>query len=295
MAILNLPQKIWNLATVNEWATYNTDVYGDTPWFALQRAIEEGTRVGLSYFFTNVWIPVKEVNGNTQTPKQFYDSEFAFANIGLTPTQLSDAYQTLYGYNMLSVPFLTDDYGVKSAGVLGEKIKSIFLMNKGKYLKLLELQGYSYNPLFNVDGVEIRQLLENQGTTDASTTDTPDNYKTTHNVSTYDSGTKEEYNDTLSGSSTSETTYTHNNAKNGGTPDATYGDDYVVQAVDTAFGQMLVGGDKMHVEKYIRQGNIGLTKTQELVAAERENLKYAVIKEFFNDINDQLLVGIYNI
>ena len=156
-------------------------------------------------------------------------------------------------------------------------------MNKGKYLKLLELQGYTYNPLFNVDGTEIRQSLENQGINNVTTSAgsfgrglREENNKLTHNVSAYDSGVKEEYNDTTTGLEADHDL-----------PQLSY------DPATGAFGETLVGGDKMHNEKYIRQGNIGVTKTQELIEAERQNLKYSIVKEFFDDINAQILVGIY--
>ena len=87
------------------------------------------------------------------------------------------------------------------------------------------------------------------------------------------------------------TKYDHQTAKNG----VNHNEEYTVKAKDTAFDQALVGGDKMHNEKYIRQGNIGVTKTQELIESERANLRFSVINEFFEDINEQLLVGIYRI
>lgn len=344
MAILNLPKKIWNLRTVNDWATYNMQPY-NTPQYAFQRCIELATQTQteptIKYFFTDIWIPVKKMytDQNVQlTPEQFLAAEYVWANIGLTPLQISDAYQTLYGMNYLSVPAFSDDLGYSSVSELSSKMKAIFNLNKGKYLKLLDLQGLSYNPLWNVDGTEIRQTLENEGVNDVSSNafasghgGTAEDSISTHKTTPYDSNTlKTEYEDTTKGGQTSingipqygynsttdtwettdgslsnlsgetmsasgsrnETTYTHNNAENGIT-DETYGTDYVVQAVDTAFGQMLVGGDKMHVEKYIRQGNIGVTKSTELIEAEREILRFSVLKEFFDDINEQLLVGIY--
>lgn len=322
---------LWNLATVNEWSQFPIEEGIDPTRFALQRAFENGTKVAVGppekYFFTQIWLPVKEVSA------QGIADDWTYQNIGLTVTELADAYQTFYGFNRLSVP-LIETQGYQSAYELGEKIKSIFLMNKGKYLKLLELQGYTYNPLFNVDGVEIRQSLENQGINNVTTSSgsygrglVDDSGKTTHNVSAYDSGTKEEYNDTTIGqesdhdlqqlsydpatgeikskaskhfdsvsqrnasyaASGSSTKYEHQNAQNG----ANHDEEYEVDAKDTAFGQRLVGGDKMHNEKYLRQGNIGVTKTQELIEAERQNLKYSIVKEFFDDINAQILVGIY--
>ena len=329
--IANLPKSLWNLGTVNEWARFPIEEGVDPSRFALQRAFENGTKVAVGppekYFFTQIWLPVKEVT------EQGIADDWTYQNIGLTVTELADAYQTFYGFNRLSVP-LIETQGYQSAYELGEKIKSVFLMNKGKYLKLLELQGYTYNPLFNVDGVEIRQSLENQGINNVTTSSgsygrglVDEDGKTTHNVSAYDSGTKEEYNDVTEGqgsdhdlpqlsydpetgeisseaskhfdsvsqrnasyaASGSNTKYEHNNAHNG----VTGHEEYTVDAKDTAFGETLVGGDKMHNEKYIRQGNIGVTKTQELIEAERQNLKYSIVKEFFDDINAQILVGIY--
>ena len=329
--IVTLPKMLWNLATVNEWAQFPIEEGVDPTRFALQRAFENGTKVAVGppekYFFTQIWLPVKEVT------EQGIADDWTYQNIGLTVTELADAYQTFYGFNRLSVP-LIETQGYQSAYELGEKIKSVFLMNKGKYLKLLELQGYTYNPLFNVDGVEIRQSLENNGINNVTTSAgsfgrglREENNKLTHNVSAYDSTTKEEYNDTTIGqesdhdlpqlsydpttgnltspnpkeynnaaernasyaASGSSTKYDHQTAKNG----ANHDEEYEVDAKDTAFNQALVGGDKMHNEKYIRQGNIGVTKTQELIEAERQNLRYSVVKEFFDDINAQILVGIY--
>ena len=331
--IVNLPKMLWNLGTVNEWAKFPIEEGVDPSRFALQRAFETGTKVAVGppekYFFTQIWLPVKEVSA------QGIADDWTYQNIGLTVTELADAYQTFYGFNRLSVP-LIETQGYQSCYELGEKIKSVFLMNKGKYLKLLELQGYTYNPLFNVDGVEIRQSLENQGINNVSSSSVSSgralqdqNQKSTHNVSAYNSTTKEEYNDVTQGNKTGGvnnlprveynfktgelesktpdaysdvagqtasygssgnfTKYEHNNAHNG----VTGHEEYTVDAKDTAFGEALIGGDKMHNEKYIRQGNIGVTKTQELIEAERQNLKYSIVKEFFDDINEQLLVGIY--
>lgn len=349
MAILNLPTAIWNLARVNEWS-----VSGTNPIiYPLQNAFELCTRTNPSetdpalykYFFDNIWIPVKKMftDQNVQlTPEEFLAAEYVWVNIGLTPQEISESYQTLYGMNYLSVPLMQQSLN-QCIRTLGAKMKAIFNLNKGKYLKLLDLQGLSYNPLWNVDGTEIRQTLENEGVNDVSSKafssdhgGTSDDVKRSHNAAPYDgdgTASKLEWEEETKGGNTAldsipqygydsstdqwttsagslqnlsgetmsasgsrnETKYTHRNAENGinDTSEGGYGTDYVVQAVDTAFGQMLVGGDKMHVEKYLRQGNIGVTKSTELIEAEREILRFSVLKEFFDDINEQLLVGIY--
>lgn len=327
--------RIWNLATVNEWYyLQETELEYRKP---LQNAIELGTWVAqnpYAYFFDSIWLPVKEVTSSGIA------EQFTYVNIGLTPEQLAQIYKTYHGFNYLSPAFYKDNPSLSILD-LGEKIRSIFLLNKGKYLKLLELQGYTYNPLFNVDGTEIRQSLDNEGTNDVSSNafasghgGTAEDVTNTHKVSAYDNTEKTEYTDETKGGQNSldgipqygydstthqwtsgtgslsnlsgetmsasgsrnETTYTHNNAMNKKLNETTHeydDEEYEVDAKDTAFGQKLVGGDKMHNEKLIRQGNIGTTKTQELIDAERQNLRYSVVKEFFDDINAQILVGIY--
>ena len=327
--------RIWNLATVNDWYFLQESAL-DTR-YPLKNALELGTWVSqnpYAYFFDSIWLPVKEVTANGIA------EQFTYQNIGLTPEQLAQIYKTYHGFNYLSPAFYRDNPAISIID-LGEKIRSIFLLNKGKYLKLLELQGYTYNPLFNVDGTEIRQSLDNEGINDVTSNafasghgGTAEDVTQTHNVSSYDNTTKTEYTDetkggqvslddipqygydstthqwtsgtgslanlsgeTMSASgSRSETTYKHNNAFNkkwNATTQKYDEEEYEVDAKDTAFKQALVGGDKMHNEKLIRQGNIGVTKTQELIEAERQNLRFSVVKEFFDDINAQILVGIY--
>ena len=323
---------------VNQWAT--TMLTSETS--ALEKALNTGTTVklfnpdgtktdGEDGFFKYIWLPVKVYDEQNEAM-----SEYHYYNIGIQYSEIADLYQTQYGFNYLASPLHIESIGqsVIDSQALGRKILMIFKKNLGKYYKMLELQGYTYNPLWNVDGVEIRQSLENQGINDVITNIgsfdrglKEENNKLTHNVSAYDSGTKEEYNDTKTGlekdedlpqllydpttgtvtsqksksydnaaernanysASGSNTRYEHNNAHNG----VTGHEEYTVDAKDTAFGETLIGGDKMHNEKYIRQGNIGVTKTQELIESERENLRFSIIQEFFDDINAQILVGIY--
>jgi hypothetical protein len=145
--------------------------------------------------------------------------------------------------------------------------------------------------LWNVDGTEIRQTLENQGVNDVvnGPQDSTNGVTMEHQVSAYDSGLKSEYKDIQKGKV--ETTYTHNNAKNIVNGADT---DYEVSASDTAFGYALKGGDKMHIEKYLRQGNIGVTKTTELLEDARKYLRFSLVQEFFDDINKVILIGTYD-
>ena len=297
-----------------EYIMYNATLYGNTP------------------LFNQVYIPVKRYDTNTQKLADGY----TYMNCGMSTSELADLYWAKYSgtYLIGRTSVLTDD-----ADKLILRAKAVFNENRGKYLKLIELAGLEWNPLWNVDGSEIRQLLENSGTTDVETGQINttagvqwNDTKTTHNVSAYNtSEVKKEYEDTVSGNGANiptgiqrveytdgeftvsnqspsdstiasadestngvkgKTKYVHNLAKNIINGEEA---DYVVLAKDTAFGQSLTGADKMHVEKLIRQGNIGVTKTTELIEDARKTFAYSIIQEFFNDINEAILVGVYGI
>lgn len=291
-----------HLATTDEW--YNTLIDG----YVNTSALEHAFAVALLHneIFNNIFIPVKKATINGQP------EDFTYENIGIPTTDLAEMYDVYFGTNFLIESLSTNAI---SAEKLGARIKQVFLLNKGKYLKLIELLGYSYNPLWNVDGVEDYTYLENNGVNDISVSKTVGSYTDTHgstettnethedtnSVTSFDStdfndtdhniGSKNETKTTSgdavthgSHTDTDNTTVTHHNADNNG---AEYSG-----GTDT-FGNTVVGGDKYHNERKVRQGNIGVTKTQELIAAERENLKFSVIMEFFKDINEQILVGIY--
>ena len=283
--------------------------------------------------FSQIYIPVKTPNSSGMP------NEYTYENIGMTAKQMVDTYNTLYGENYLAEYLENNsDFYMQAVLKLKTQIQSIYLHNLGKYKKLIELQGFAYNPLFNVDSSEDFTFLENEGINDISVTkvtgqhtDTSSNGNTrTGSISDSGSST-ENHNDTKSETSfdssafsdtekivgnqnvtsasntqtfnnltdtgsgsvtygthtdTDTTIFTHNNAKNGES-------DYS-GGVDT-FGNTVIGGDKYHTERRTRKGNIGTTKTQELIEAERNNLRFSVIQEFFEDINKILLVGIYNL
>lgn len=295
-----------------EYILYNVSLYGNTP------------------LFNQIYIPVRKYD--TQTQKL---ADYTYYNCGMSTSELADLYWARYSgtYLIGRTSVITDD-----ADKIILRAKSVFNQNRGKYLKLIELSGLEWNPLWNVDGEEIRQLLENNGTNDVETGQINttagvqwNDTKTTHKVSAYNSDLKKEYEDTVSGNGENiptgiqrveytdgeftvssqspsgstiasadestngvkgKTKYVHNLAKN---LNGANEEDYIVDARDTAFGQALKGADKMHVEKLIRHGNIGVTKTTELIEDARKTLSYSIVQEFFNDINEVILVGVWDI
>ena len=303
-----------------------------TPYDENQSCLE--TAFSSCNMFEDIYLPVRTVDRTGM-----HDVEYE--NIGVSADELAAIYTTYFGQNYIVEPYLPDAEGGEyayriSANQLYRRILSVLQLNTIKYIKLIELMGYSYNPLFNVDGIEEYTYIENSGVNDITTdktyagyTDnTTDNntrsggqtttggktetHEDTNQVTTFDSTdfkdtdhnngsvtttndsqatTYNNITDNGSGSithgshtDTDETTITHHNAKNGES-DYSGGTDQ--------FGNVVVGGDKYHNERKLRQGNIGVTKTQELIAAERENLRFNIIMEFFKDLNEQILVGVY--
>ena len=276
------------------WTTLRkVDAYADTPYpddlldlTYLERIFYDATISNGVHFFESFYIPVRAVtsSGIADTP--------TYKNCGFTVKELAKLYKTYYRGMYLTGKKTM----LENAELLTEMIESVLHDNTPKYLKLLELYGMDYNPLWNVDGEEIRQHLKNEGVNDTESgpKDVTNGVSTEHNVSTYDGTLKSEWKDVSKGKV--ETTYTHHNAKNGADPDVigSAESEYVVKASDTAFGQKIIGGDKMEIEKLIRHGNIGVTKTSELIRDQRDLVKFSIIREFFTDINEVILVGIFD-
>lgn len=285
-----------NLATVNQWR--------DTPYAVdpYENALQASFRT--ISLFEHLYIPVKTATDEGM-PKNF-----TYVDIGVNRNEMAEIYNTYYGRNRLVEPLIDREvYGYnESVARLNRRILSVYHLNMQKYKKLIELAGYEYNPLWNVDGTEEFTYLENKGfnevtttydnkartDTKGSTTGNPNNPNVrVQKVTTFDSETyrnavaEEEHETYVTGEhkDTVATEITHKNAKNVNNTDYSGGTD--------TFGNNVVGGDMYHTEKKVRSGNIGVTKTQELIESERLNLRFSILGEFFKDINEEILVGIY--
>jgi hypothetical protein len=129
-----------------------------------------GSGSPISYFFQNIYIPVRKRDPNTNA--MIEPPEYEYVNVGFTTEQLTNAYWALYGQNMWSGQLRSYDQSLKMLDIaaMSQKVKSVFELNKGKYLKWIDVMGYAYNPLWNVDGVEIEQTLENHGGVETNVT-----------------------------------------------------------------------------------------------------------------------------
>lgn len=266
-------------------------------------------------FFNKIWIPVKVYN--EQTGK--FADDYTYYNCGMDTLKLAQLYWTKYSGNYLIGGHETFD-GVFQRLVI--RCESIFKQYLGKYRKLVEMEGLIWNPLWNVDGTELHQILEVHGnenhlSAESGSTANGRNMQDEREVTAYDSDTlKKEYKETHKGLDSS----------TGPSASATYGDDeikadadpvsnvetsssearasrshithdsigYGVSEKDTAFGTAITDGDLLHTEKTVRQGNIGVTKTTELIEDARKTVAYSIIQEFFKDINRVILIGTYD-
>ena len=64
-------------------------------------------------------------------------------------------------------------------------------------------------------------------------------------------------------------------------------------AKDSAFGVAIEGAERYYAEKRIRQGNIGITKSTELIESQREVVRYNILDEFFKDLEKEIIVGVF--
>ena len=277
-----------NLRTVDFWY--------DTPFQSggcLNYAFEEATKVGnpSSYFFGDIWIPILVRNQDHSPKMENGNFVFEYKNVGLTIQQLADAYWTLYSRNMLVQPLITTNSQVMGEQILklAKRIRAILELNKYKYLKWIDTMGYAYNPLWNVDGSESYQFIDKHGNIIRNNTPILQT-DTTNQVITYDGNLRD-------GTKSSST---YQGLAPVDDPHALYSKSEEIynnidQLTDSINGTVhaVTGGDFSHIEKRVRQGNIGVTQTTQLIESERELVRFNLIQEFFDDINKQILVGLY--
>ena len=303
------------------WKMRKVDEYYDT-----SNAASPDTKL-LTTFFTNctnyqnrllfsaIYLPVRQFDTQTQKLAE----EYTYLNVGLTAAELADLYWAEYSGNFL-IGYHKDDIA-KDLADITTRANAIFKKNLGKYLKLIELEGLEWNPLWNVDGVELHQIIEQHADEISKDTGSEEsfrgqNVKDEHKVSAYDSTTKTEWEETHTGQDSSQTPSASSTvgdisvtSTTGSIPSVSESEasasssvnvrthasfDYAVPVKDTAFGVALDGGDTLHTEKNIRQGNIGVTKTTELIEDARKTISYSIVQEFFNDINEVILVGVWD-
>lgn len=208
---------------------------------------------------------------------------WTYIDVGFSEDEIADCYAAIYSGNYWPERFetLAEFRDAEQAGrsIVVKKIKATVRMNIQKYLRLMELGGYTFNPLYNVDGEELYSSAELHGD-ETRTNDFDDT--NTHTVSTFDAAAKEEYTDRSTSQFGGDTVTTSHESTG-----------QSVAAADNAFGSEMSSTDLYHVDKRLRRGNIGLTKSTELAAAFREDIRNSILQEFYDDLNKVLLIPIY--
>lgn len=307
-----LTERKYNLTRVEEW--HDTIIEHTNYLDSIFDAVLHNNNI-----FTNIYISIRE---NPQTPQQEIEPNYVFVNVGFTTAQIADYFNTKFSANY----FLYDYKIEKDYNKLLSRMKSIYNANFYKYKKLIEVMGYRYNPLYNVDATELYSNMEAMG--DSKTTRTPEgtiiNTSGTFNAETekiekttttnytnpYDQNTEssadyvdskteqtpitsaqtyEEYNETTEYESQPAHSWTYNSSTGTVTKDGIFS----IAAKDSAFGVSLGGAERYYAEKRIRQGNIGITKSTELLESQREVVRFNILDEFFRDLKKDIIVGIY--
>lgn len=307
-----LTEKKYNLTRVEDWhetliedKSYLDKIFSDTVY---------GNNI-----FTNIYISIRE---NPRTAHEEEEPIYTYVNVGFSSTEIADYFNTRYSANCFLYSFKFE----KDYQKLLSRMKSIYKANFYKYKKLIEVMGYRYNPLFNVDATELYSNMEALG--DSKTTRTPDGTiinttgtldaetekidktTTTNYTNPYDQNTEssadyvdskteqtpitstqtyEQYNETTGYESQPAHSWTYNSSTGTVTKDGIFS----MAAKDSAFGVSLGGAERYYAEKRIRQGNIGVTKSTELLESQREVVRFNILDEFFRDLEKEIIVGIY--
>lgn len=292
----NLKKKMMSLTPIEDWA----DRY---PGYGLSQLFYQSLNPNI---FSNIYVAIRR---NPENATEAETEVFNYYNVGANTNDIAEYFGTKYGLNYFAYDF---NSGADCA-TLESRIESIYKANLYKYRKLIESMGYVYNPLFNVDGIELYANAESLGNTTNNNTSSGSgssttNPTTTHYVNPYDTDGdpgKIESKDVVTNNSTSQsmsgtnnTTLQHSPAENNYVWDADTGKwvsngIFSIEAKDNAFGVQFDGPERYYAEKRIRQGNIGVTKSTELLEDQRRLVRFNILDEFFKDLEPHIVVGIY--
>ena len=259
-------------------------------------ALNFGTQLQPNYFFSTIYC---QFTHSTATGQQ----AVVYENIGFTPAEIAEIYSTDYAPFYLT----RDGHKTEQFQTLRRYIHSTLVKNRMKYQKMIDLLGYIYNPLDNVDEKYLYstadKIYKDESTVyheiDNTTTHTTD--QTVSTAARDFSGTAANIAapDTIQHVENTEGSHIQNNSTNDKSKTK---DIQEITRTNTginvsdskdAFGNGIANGaDVYHVEKRDRHGNIGVTMTSQLMEAERENIRFSLLSEFFEDINKVILVGI---
>lgn len=307
----NLQKKIRNLTQIEDWhdaeleyTNYLDSLFDDV--------------LNQNNIFSSIYICIRQ-NPTSETTEE--NPVYVYLDVGFTVAEISEYFNTRFGCNY----FLYDYSKEGSYSKLMNRMKSIYKANFYKYKKLIETLGYRYNPLYNVDANELYSNMESIG--DSKSSRSPSGTIKTVSGTETQGGTIGEsttanYTNPYDSNASSDPAYLSD--KTTQSPITTeqsynrYQEDtqldnlpaqqfqmdpqtgaiskaglYSMAAKDSAFGVSLEGAERYYAEKRVRQGNIGVTKSTELIESQRNAVRFNIIDEFFRDLEKEVVVGIY--
>lgn len=305
----NLKKKLRNLTQIEDW--HDTIIENVGYLESLFDDILQPNNI-FRYIYVSIRMnPVAEVDQE--------NPQYEYINVGFTVEQISEYFNTRYGMNYFLYDFaIESDYNK-----LKSRMLSIYNANFYKYKKLIEVMGYRYNPLWNVDGSELYSNMESIGNSSNERKPSGKIRTTSGTLSegTIGDSTTENYKNPFDSNASGDPSYlTDKTVQNAITTEQEYLNNYSdkstidnlpaqryfesegqitksglydMAAKDSAFGVSLEGAERYYAEKRIRQGNIGVTKSTELIEAQREAVRYNILDEFFRDLYTEVVVGIY--
>ena len=304
----NLKKKLDHLTPVEDW--HDTIIENTNYLDSIFNDVLRSNNV-----FASIYICIR------QNPTSAVTEEtpiYVYYDVGFTTAQIADYFNTRYSCNYFLYNFKVES----EYNQLKNRIAAIYKANFYKYLKLVEVMGYRYNPLYNVDANELYTNMESIGDTESirtpkgttrSTSGTLDNNvigesTTTNYVNPYDSNSSSATNVDNKSTQTAITTETSfqnytETTEIDNKPAQSFQIDqqgqitkkgiYSMAAKDSAFGVAIEGAERYYAEKRIRQGNIGITKSTELIESQREVVRYNILDEFFKDLEQEIIVGVF--
>lgn len=305
----NLRKKVQHLTLIEDW-------YNNYPNYDLSNLFTAA--IGVPNIFSTIYVAIRK---NPENATEAATETWNYYNVGADMREITNYFVTKYGLNYFAYNFNSGE----DCTNIKNRIEAIYNANIYKYRKLIETMGYTYNPLYNVDANELYSNMEAIG--DSSSDRTPDgtiintsgtldnnddigpstitNYTNPYDENTGESAdyvndkteqsaitskqTYEEYSETTNIYNKPANHYTFNPDTGKYEPSGIFS----VAAADSAFGVALGGAERYYAEKRIRKGNIGVTKSTELIDSQRKVVKFNILDEFFKDLEREIVVGIY--
>lgn len=285
--------------TVENWQKTPIPGSGTTGQYCVSGMMDEAFD-DIDTRFDHIYVIVEELNSSGEKQTTIED-------IGFTLDQLELDFISEYADRLMYMPYYpeSNDGNARSYTRMKNVLAAVVRQNYGKWIKLMETLGYTYDPISNYDMQEISGDAEKEGarednksirgqkvitesapetqvkvyttTFDDDTTGRLQNYSTQEYKGTYPvdnnvpvKRTKEFY----EGDNPGETsTLTHTNQ--------------VSLTQDTI---TTPSADKAYTHKLIRRGNIGVTTSQQMIEAQRDLVKFSLEREILNDIANAVLL-----